>query len=326
MEPPDPDLNPHPSRRSVRRVIFGAVRLVAVPLILIWILSQLMGPAWKETAVSYPISLVLGLAINQIALGFFAARMQLVLRLFEIRIGWWQALRIHLQSMFYFFALPMTVGLELARFVKIRQIQPSATVGQVSSALILDRLLGAGSALAVAILCLPFVDAKIAILVPGWAWWTLAVGAVLAALILIWPRTRSLLWQAWSLMHGRWIALSGLFVLSIVMHVLFAGGVLLTAHSLGLALTLPETLFAVSGGMLLVALPVSFAGLGPAEVGAAGLLVAVGYPLPVAVTVGALPYLLRLVGAVEGAVWELVESGTATISATRRLMVGRNSS
>jgi hypothetical protein len=47
-------------------------------------------------------------------------------KLFQVRIGWLSALRIHLQSMFYLFALPMTIGLEIARFIKIRQIEPAA--------------------------------------------------------------------------------------------------------------------------------------------------------------------------------------------------------
>src|SRR5205085_2858909 len=82
-----------------------------VPAALIWVLSRVTGLTWTPAALASPTALLVGLVVNQIALCVFALRMQLVLRLFEVRIGWLPALRIHLQSMFYFFALPMTVGL-----------------------------------------------------------------------------------------------------------------------------------------------------------------------------------------------------------------------
>ena len=323
-----PDREPAPTRQSeARSLAFGAFRLVVVPAALIWVLSRVTGLNWTPSGLASPTALLLGLVVNQIALGVFALRMQLVLRLFGVRIGWWPALRIHLQSMFYFFALPMTVGLEIARYVKIRAIQPSASVVQMSSALLLDRLLGAGSALAVAVLCLPFVRAAISVDVPLWAWIAGLVGAALLSLAAwLWPRSRRLMQDALRLASGRWLGLAGLFVLSMGMHTIFAAGVQLTAVALGLQVTLLETLFAVAGGLLLVAIPVSLGGLGPAEAGSAGLFVAMGQPTSVALVAGALPYLLRLVCALEGAAWELVESGSATLAATRRLILQRQSS
>lgn len=327
MEPQDRAPAVAAPQGSARTLALGALRLVAVPALLIWVLSQVTGATLSAAALSDAPVLAAGLAVNQIALCVFAARMQLVLRLFGIRIGWLDALRIHLQSMFYFFALPMTVGLELSRFLKIRQVQPSATVVQASSALLLDRLLGAGSALVTAVLCLPFVRAGVALDLPGWGWPVAALSALASATaILLWPRARRLLADAWRLAHGRWRGLAGLFALSMAMHGLFAGGVLLVAKGLGLPLAFADTLLAVAGGMLLVAVPVSFAGLGPAEAGAAGLLVAMGYALPVALAASALPYLMRLAGALQGAAWELIESGSATAAATRRLFAERRSS
>ena len=82
----------------------------------------------------------------------------------------------------------------------------------------------------------------------------------------------------------------------------------------------------MAGSLLLVAVPASFAGLGPAEAGATGIFLGMGYALPVAIAAGALPYLLRLVGALEGAAWEVVEGGSTTMSATRQLISERRSS
>ena len=133
------DREPATTRQNeARSLAFGAFRLVVVPAALIWVLSRVTGLTWTPAALASPTALLVGLVVNQIALCVFALRMQLVLRLFEVRIGWLPALRIHLQSMFYFFALPMTVGLEIARYVKIRAIEPAATVVQMSSALLLE--------------------------------------------------------------------------------------------------------------------------------------------------------------------------------------------
>src|SRR5919205_295969 len=236
----------------------GALRLVVVPALLVWILGRVGGIDGSRFAMTEPLWLLLGLAVNQLALAVFAARLQWVLRLCAIRIGWLAALRIHLQSMFYFFAVPMTVGLEIARFVKIRAIDPQASKAGLTTALLLDRLLGAGSALAVAVLCLPLVRTRIPIDLPP-AWVALRLGA------------------------------AALFVLSMAMHVLFAAGVQFAARAFSLPVSLADTVFAVAGGMLLVAVPVSLAGLGPAEAGAAGLFVAFGYAPAVAITAGALP-------------------------------------
>jgi uncharacterized membrane protein YbhN (UPF0104 family) len=150
--------------------------------------------------------------------------------------------------------------------------------------------------------------------------------ALLSLAAWLWPRSRRLMQDALRLASGRWLGLAALLVLSMVMHVIFAAGVQLAVTGLGLQVTLLETLFAVAGGLLLVAIPVSVAGLGPADAGAAGLLVAMGQPTSVALVAGALPYLLRLVAALEGAAWELVESGSATLAATRRLILQRQSS
>ena len=304
----------------VSPLALGALRLVVVPALLVWILGQVRIDGSPLT-VTEPLWLLFGLAVNQLALAVFAARLQWVLRLCAIRIGWLSALRIHLQSMFYFFAVPMTIGLEVARFVKIRAIEPQASTAGLTTALLLDRLLGAGSALAVAVLCLPLVWTRIPLDVSP-AWLPIALGAAMALGfgLLLWPRFRTWLAHIWQLTQGRRLGLAALLVLSIVMHVLFAAGVQFAARAFGLPVSLTDTIFAVSGGMLLVVVPVSLAGLGPAEVGALGLFVACGSTPAVALAAAGLPYLARLVGALQGGLWEIVESGTATVAATRRLI------
>jgi len=313
-------------RNPTYAVLLAAVRLVAVPCAIIWILGHVVGVDWARASVAAPISLVGGVLVNQLALGTFAARMQLTLRVCEIRIGWLAAIRVHLQSMFYFFVLPMTVGLEIARFIKIRTIQPAASTAGLTGALLLDRLLGASSALILAMLCIPLIGMPLPFQISSALMTLGAFGAILVCgALAIWPRSRRVLGQAWDVTRGRRTRLAGLLVLSMFMHVLFAAGVKLMGNGLGLPIAFLDTLFAVAGGMLLVAIPVSLAGLGPAEAGAAALFTILGYDPSVAIAAGALPYLARFIGALEGGIWEIIEGGASALVATRRMIAERPS-
>lgn len=310
---------------NTRYFLFGALRLILVPVALIWLLGHLIGAHWLQLTAVSPVWLVAALVVNQLALATFAARMRWVLLTAEIEINWLAAMRIHLQSMFYFVVLPMTVGLELARYLKIRAINSSATPHALLGALLLDRLIGALSALSLAVMCLPFVDLRIRFDLSRPFIWTCAIAAVLLFCGLwFWPRLRQFLSRLWALTAGQRLRLIGLFLLSVLMHVLFAEAVHLAGRGLGLPITFIDACFAVAGGMLLVVIPVSLAGLGPAEVGAAALFLALGYQPSVAIVAGALPYFLRLIGAVEGGIWELIEGGASALAASRRMLEQRN--
>jgi hypothetical protein len=305
-------------------LLFGVARLVLVPLVLVWLFGQVIGFGWWSSSVVVPAWILSALFVNQIALAIFALRMGCVLQLWLIKIRWIAMLRIHLQSMFYFFVLPMTVGLEISRFVKIRAIQPGASAGALAGALLLDRVLGAGSALALALLCLPFVSVALPYrLSPLLIGLGAAALSLIAAGLAVWPRTRRLAVKVWLSTDGRRLHVAGLFVLSVAMHAVFAWGVQLAGRGIGLPIAFIDTCFAVAGGMLLVAIPVSLAGLGPAEAGAAALFFALGYEPAVAIAAGGLPYLARLVGAAQGGLWELFEGGTGALVAMRRIIARR---
>jgi uncharacterized membrane protein YbhN (UPF0104 family) len=307
-------------RKFFYPIAVGVLRVVVVPIFLIVILTELTGFDWSSASVTSPSLLVFGLIINQVALAIFAVRMQFALRLCNVHIGWWDSIRIYLQSMFYFFALPMTIGLEIARFVKVRAIDPLASDVGIFSALLLDRIVGAASALLLALICLPFVTLNTKFdlsLVNA----LIVFGALVLACVglLAVRRVRVLCKQASEVVLQRWAGLLLLFMPSMGMHLLFAWAVQCIGNSIGLPITFLDTCVAVAGGMLLVAVPVSFAGFGPAEAGAATLFVALGYDTPIALLAAGLPYLARMVAAGEGALWEMIEGGTSAIVAIRSL-------
>jgi uncharacterized membrane protein YbhN (UPF0104 family) len=187
--------------------------------------------------------------------------------------------------------------------------------------LLLDRFIGATSALAVGLMCLPLVTLHIALEIPPMLiWLTIAMLVMAMASLFIFSAARRLVARIWLLTYRRRLHVLILFAFSMFMHALFAWGIQLAGIGLGLPLTFINTLFAVAGGMLLVVIPVSLAGIGPAEAGAAALFLATGYASPVALMAGTLPYLARVVGGIEGGLWELLQGGLPALSSMLRVV------
>jgi uncharacterized membrane protein YbhN (UPF0104 family) len=304
---------------SVSPYLTGALRLVAVPAGLVWAFTHAPAFVLSNTITVSPLWMVLALAAYQIALLIFAARMRFLLKLWNIRIGWIAAIRIHFQSLFYFVAVPMTVGMEISRFIKIRAIDPSASKVGLAAALLVDRCIGALAALCVVLLCLPVLKFGTALpIAPRWLWAGVAAGLGLAVSALAWPASRRKMSEIWDVTKGRRKGVLAAFVLGVLMNLATGFAVEFAAISLGVKISLLDALFSVSGGMLLIALPVSFAGLGPADAGAAGLLMILGHDLRSSIMVGVLPYAGRLVAAVQGGLWEFFDGGKAAFLALSR--------
>lgn len=304
---------------SVSPYVTGVFRLAAVPAGVLWVFMHAPQFGWSGAVSVTPVWVLLALVANEVALLIFAARMRLLLRLFKMKIGWIAAIRIHFQSLFYYFAVPMTVGLEISRFMKIQAIDPPASKSGLAAALLIDRCIGALAALALALLCLPELTFASALPIqPRWLWTALSAGPVVALIMAALPASRRWLTKFWDLTDGRRKGLLLAFGLGLLMNIVFGFAIELAAIGLGMKISLIDALFAVSGGMLLVAIPVSLAGLGPAEAGTAGLLLLLGYDVRHAVTVAILPYLARLVAAVQGGVWEFFDGARATFAALSR--------
>ena len=304
---------------SLPPYVSAICRLVLVPAGLLWAFMHA-----PEVGLTGKISLNFGwllvaLILNQVALFLFSARLRLVLGLWSVHIGRLSSLRIHLQSMFYFIVVPMTIGLEIARFLKISSIAPSASKIALAAALFADRILGALSALALALLCVLLLNVNAALVVPPHVLWAgLAVALAFIAIVASWPRSRREIAAIWSLTSGRRGKLLGILALSMFMNIVFALGIQTASVAVGTPIALLDTVFAISGGMLLVAVPLSLAGIGPAEAGTVALLIILGHDVLSAMTVGALPYFARLVAAVEGGLWEFVDGGrTAFVTLLR---------
>jgi uncharacterized membrane protein YbhN (UPF0104 family) len=270
-------------------------------------------------------ALAAALLVNQVALLLFAIRMQVTLRVFGIKLPLGQSLRVHLQSMFYFFVLPMTVGLELARFTKIRNLLGAkANVNALGYALLGDRVVGAVAALILALALVPFVDFQAAFQWRGVSpalWWA-AAGIGIAAALSMHARIRAHIKQVLDLCRsarrGLWTSL----MVAMLTHCCFAFGIYLAAAGANLQISFVQSLFAISAAMLFVVLPVSFAGVSPVEAAGLGVLMGMGIPADRAAIFVLISYLAKLVAAFEGGGWEILEGG----SDASRLLAARNDS
>ncbi|RYG38734.1 MAG: flippase-like domain-containing protein [Burkholderiales bacterium] len=301
--------------------IWAVIRLAAPPAIIAWLVLA------AGDGLALPSTINLGwmipaLVLNEIALTLFGVRMQFLLSTLGVMLRWRDAFRVHLQSMFYFFIVPMTVGVEIARFAKIRAALPGTPAKRILPALLLDRMVGAGSGAMLAAVMWPFVqfdaapwlDASTAAL-----WICLGGMAMIGGAVLI-RRVRLAITEVIHAILASWRRVSLIFVLSICMHVVFALGIYCAAQAFLIDIALIEILFAVAAGSLLVAIPVSLGGVGAADVTTVTIFVAMGHTLEQSILLGALPYLARLVGAVQGGVWEMLDGGAESIARTRTLM------
>jgi len=158
----------------MRAILIALLRILVVAGCLVYLVSR-AADGRVSSSLMAPLGLVAALVANQIALTLFAVRMRAVLSLIDVNLSFKDAIRIHLQSMFFFFVVPMTVGLDLARFIKIKSLAPEADRLKLGGALVFDRLVGAGSALLIALVLLAFMP--LPLVAPSPLWGLAALGA-----------------------------------------------------------------------------------------------------------------------------------------------------
>jgi len=288
------------------------IKLVVVPAFLGVLAVKLFNDPRLGLFKVDPIFIVVALLVNQIALFLFALRMRLVLRVFDVKISYIQSLRIHLQSMLYYFILPMTVGLEVARFAKIKSILGNKTqAATLGSALVADRLTGAIAALIWAAVLLPTISVKVVTQRD----WKLPVIFILGGciglmvIVSLHGKIRLYVKELVRLCRsGRkvlWLAL----MVAMLTQLFFSLGVYFAARGGNLDITFIQTLFAISAAMLFIVIPISFAGVSPVEAAGVGIMVGMGVPVVQAAIFALFVYLAKLIAAFEGGAWELYEGG-----------------
>jgi uncharacterized membrane protein YbhN (UPF0104 family) len=272
-----------------------------------WAVESLPG---DDLSIS-PLAVIGAILLNQAALLMAALRLRATLRAFGVAIGRRDAFRIHLQSLFYFFFVPLSVGLEAARFVKIRRIEPRVPTKQLLLALLVDRVLGLVAAVAVVGALLYLVAPQ---LVPGHCeslCQALAAGAVaigLAALLLS-SRVRAVFRDIVGAILSRGYQILVLLVLSLLALLLVCASVFFVAIGADIQVGVTEVTFAISASLLGMVLPLSLLGVTAGEAAGAGIFTLLGVSPAASVLLVSAAYLGRLLGAMQGALLELSVGG-----------------
>ncbi len=296
-----------------------ALRLVIVPVLVAWLVFELasLGGERDWSKVNVP-ELLLGLAAYHVALILFAERMRTTLSLFEIQIPRVASFRICLQSIVYFFLVPMSLGIEISRYFKIRAIKPDLEFKWLAPAIFMDRLIGFASAVLFLIilgaLLLPISLDNVTVVLAGAALMALAVICSLYAI------RRYSGWLI-EILHAvlRHPARTALPVLiSIAMQFATGAGVCLCADSLGIRLDVFQAILGVSVSNIANVIPFSLLGAGASEAAGAAAFLSVGLDSREAVLLVAIMYSLKLIAALEGAAMEVYQGGIEAIRVSLR--------
>lgn len=285
-----------------------ALVLVALAVLVHWALTQLKpaagGAETPRLAIEGVIAAVL---LNQAALVAAALRLRATLAAFRVRITPGQALAIHLRSLFYFFFVPLSVGLEMSRYIDIRRIDPTVSTRTLVVVLLLDRVLGLVAAVAALVaLAAVVLPARVwAAIHWGWIGIGLAVLAVGAGLVLARQGWRARVVELLRALRVGSVRLVIPVLLSLLALALVCASVYVVAAASGWGAGFSQVSFALSASLLGMALPVSLFGATLGEPTGVGVMALLGLGSALAVMLVSLAYVGRLLGAMQGAALEL---------------------
>ncbi|MGB5736853.1 MAG: lysylphosphatidylglycerol synthase transmembrane domain-containing protein, partial [Thiohalocapsa sp.] len=262
-------------------------------------------------------SLLGAILLNQLALHAAAWRLQATLAAFGVSIRRGQAMRIHLQSLFYFFFVPMSVGLEIARFLKVRDIDPTVSAKRLLFALLFDRVLGLAGVLLVVGMLLPLVLPALLpqLWHPGWLLFAVVVASIIGAASWLHPRLRELLLTMIAATAEVRQSPPLLIALSLAALLLVCASVYVIAISARIDIGLVPLTFALSASLLGMMLPVSLLGATVREAAGIGIFAALGISAASGMLLVTTAYGGRLLGALQGAIIELWMDGNPLIIA-----------
>jgi hypothetical protein len=284
-----------------------ALVLLGLALLLRWALAGLV-PADGGAAMRLaPAGLIAAVLLNQAALFAAALRLRATLAAFGVRLTAAQAMAIHLRSLFYFFFVPLSVGLEVSRFLDIRRIDPDVPAKTLVLVLLLDRVLGLVAAVAA-------LAAFAYLVLPASVWAQInGRGLVLGALAVLAVGGLVLLHRPWGergtdllrVLRAGSVRLLVPVLLSLLALALVCASVYVVAAASGWAAGFAEIAFALSAALLGMALPLSLFGVTVGEAAGVGVMALLGLTPALAVMLVSLAYVGRLLGAVQGAALEL---------------------
>ena len=289
------------SRRWWWILVLGELVVVPIGLVTLFYLLVEALPLVKlrDAAGAVAASFVFALA----AYALFALRLGLVLEAFRLSLPRASVWRIHLSSLFYYFFLPAGIGYDLSKGAKIAYRAPQAAKRRIAAAIVAERGVG-GLGLGVLLLAtVPFIeptaDSRLAALMSSpWAWGAPIAAALLAGgLVAVYGR------RAGTCHPGPLLPAIGV---SAIAHLIIAGAIVFVAVSLGIPVSLPEVIVALTATLLLQLVPVNLLGVTLGEIAAVTVYLGFGLAKPEALLLATVAYTHRLIAAIVGGAVEAV--------------------
>jgi uncharacterized membrane protein YbhN (UPF0104 family) len=254
-------------------------------------------------------SLLVGVGLSQLSVLLFSMRVRLVLTLADVQISAWEATRLHVQSMFYFFFVPFGVGTEIYKVAKLYSALPEADRVGVATAVVFDRLLGFLTVLGIAFLCglimVPRFSGELevpnALLVIG----VLVCAGALGIALFIWLKRRGILMKLQHYASTARVISARAIGLSLAMQLTLALAVYFAARGWSIELSYFDVLFATASAIVFQVVPLSILGVGAAEVVGVAIYLLMGLSETDAVLMVSSGYAYRLLTALLGGVWQL---------------------
>jgi glycosyltransferase 2 family protein len=262
-------------------------------------------------------TLVLGFALILLSNILVGVRLSILLKTQKIILPLQRAITIHFQTTFFAFFIPTSVGLEVTRFVKIKNYFNSVKKSLLVITLVLDRILGL-----IAVLCLIlglfFVsDLEYQMVQVEDMWIILLIlfamtvaGVVLVALLYHFQKQR--IEKFFAAMRNTKFNIQTvvlLIILSFLIIILYGLGIYYFLISFNLAFPLLEVLFVFSSAVLFSVIPVSLLGVTASELSAPVFFALIGATTEEGMLFASLLFGSRILVALVGGGLELAQGG-----------------
>ncbi|MGR8950727.1 MAG: lysylphosphatidylglycerol synthase domain-containing protein [Gammaproteobacteria bacterium] len=255
--------------------------------------------------------LLLGGLLALISVLPFALRLREILKLIGYDATEINVVRIQVQSMFYYFFVPLSVGTELSKFAKLKNLRPEQRAKSIASVIVLDHIVGLGVLIILSIGLYFTIQPVQAVQVNRVAGIAIVVAIMLAAgLGWLYLRSKQPLFlenMFKSVVRNKAnLALASCY--SLLMHLLIAAAVTAGAINWQVQIGFLEVLFVLTGAFLFQMIPLNVIGVGALEIAGTGLYLAVGLSISEALSLVSLLYCYRILIALVGGVWEFVDA------------------
>lgn len=318
------------------RAALAVIKLVIVPIAIGWVILDLLRRSPTNSLTIQPWWLLAAIAAIQVALWLVSLRLVQLLAIHHAPLRSRTALLINLRSMFYFLVVPTQAGMEAVRFFGLRAGAPDASNTAIAGTLVLDRVVGAVAAAILFMLSAVYI---------GWGRLQIAplrFDAQFFAVALVALALLGIVAIACKIAIGRSIRIAGFISLlfssrwqlsiilfyAVLAQAFVVASVACALQGLNFDVPVVALTFGIMGGNFLMIIPISFAGLGPAELAGAALLLFAGIAEPTAIMAVFVTYLTRVYAGLQGAMIELWDeamnlSMIARISNARTRSVGK---